>query len=149
MEEKGRIEYVLFDLDETMYSKENGLMELVSQRISDYMSERMGIDPETVSKLRREYYERYGTTGRGLFLHHDLDEEDYFTFVHDLPVEDFLKPDEFAAYVFHRDEENGGHRIDEIEMTEDGEISQDEFVNIIDALYEETIGLRRDLNDEA
>lgn len=94
MEEKGRIEYVLFDLDETMYSKENGLMELVSQRISDYMSERMGIDPETVSKLRREYYERYGTTGRGLFLHHDLDEEDYFTFVHDLPVEDFLKPDE-------------------------------------------------------
>ncbi|TKJ30785.1 MAG: pyrimidine 5'-nucleotidase [Chloroflexi bacterium B3_Chlor] len=94
MEEKGRIEYVLFDLDETMYSKDNGLMEMVSQRISDYMSERMGIDHETVAELRREYYERYGTTGRGLFLHHDLDEEDYFAFVHDLPVEDFLKPDD-------------------------------------------------------
>jgi len=62
--------------------------------------------------------------------------------------EDYLTPDEFAAYVFHYDKDSKGYKIDEVEMTEDGEISQDEFVNIIDALYEETIKLRIDLSDE-
>jgi putative hydrolase of the HAD superfamily len=90
---KNTVGYVLFDLDETIYPKDTGLMELVSQRISDYMTLRMGIDPETVHQLRRKYYELYGTTGRGLFLHHrDLDVEDYFFFVHDLPIEEFLQP---------------------------------------------------------
>lgn len=92
MEREDTIRNVLFDLDETVYPKDTGLMDLVSRRITEYMSQRMGIDPETVSELRLEYYERYGTTGRGLFLHHDFDVEDYFSFVHDLPVEEFLKP---------------------------------------------------------
>ena len=43
--------------------------------------------------MRRKYYERYGTTGRGLYLHHELDLEDYFEFVHDLPVQDVLQRD--------------------------------------------------------
>jgi putative hydrolase of the HAD superfamily len=93
LKDKNTVGHVLFDLDETVYPKDTGLMELVSQRISDYMTLRLGIDPETVHQLRRQYYERYGTTGRGLFLHHrDLDVEDYFFFVHDLPIEEFLQP---------------------------------------------------------
>ena len=62
---------------------------------------------------------------------------------------DFLNPDDFAAYVFHYDPESAGHKIDKLEITEDGEISQDEFGKVIDALYEETIKLRIDLSDEA
>lgn len=94
MEGNDRVRYVLFDLDETIYAKDTGLMKLVSQRITDYMTLRLGIDPETVQQLRRKYYEEYGTTGRGLLLHHhDLDVEDYFVFVHDLSVEQFLEPD--------------------------------------------------------
>lgn len=93
METGNTIKNVLFDLDETMYTKDTGLMELVSKRISEYMTERMGLDPQTVKELRLKYYEDYGTTGRGLFLHHDLDVEDYFRFVHDLPIEEYLKPD--------------------------------------------------------
>jgi putative hydrolase of the HAD superfamily len=87
------IHYVLFDLDETMYATETGIMDLISDRINEYMSLRLGIDPEEVAAMRRKYYERYGTTGRGLYLHHELDLEDYFEFVHDLPVEDVLEPD--------------------------------------------------------
>jgi putative hydrolase of the HAD superfamily len=87
------IHYVLFDLDETMYATETGIMDVISDRINEYMSLRLGIDPEEVAAMRRKYYERYGTTGRGLYLHHELDLEDYFEFVHDLPVEDVLEPD--------------------------------------------------------
>jgi putative hydrolase of the HAD superfamily len=85
--------YVLFDLDETMYPTETGIMDLISDRINEYMSLRLGIDPGDVAAMRRKYYERYGTTGRGLHLHHELDLEDYFEFVHDLPVGDVLERD--------------------------------------------------------
>jgi putative hydrolase of the HAD superfamily len=87
------VHYVLLDLDETLYPRETGIMDLISERINEYMSLRLGIDPDDVASLRRQYYERYGTTGRGLSLHHDIDVGDYFEFVHDLPVEEILKPD--------------------------------------------------------
>jgi putative hydrolase of the HAD superfamily len=85
--------HVLFDLDETMYAKELGLMELIDRRINAYMSGRLGMAPGDVVGLRRKYYQEYGTTGRGLFLHHELDVEDYYQYVHDLPVEEVLQPD--------------------------------------------------------
>jgi len=90
---RNSIKHVLFDLDETMYPTETGIMDLISERISEYMSVRLGIEPDEVASLRRQYYERYGTTGRGLYLHHDVDLGDYFEFVHDLPVEEILQPD--------------------------------------------------------
>ncbi len=62
--------------------------------------------------------------------------------------EDFLKPDEIAAYVFDYDKRSAGHRITEVEITEEDGISQEEFINIHEALYEETIKLRRDLSAE-
>lgn len=87
------IKYLLFDLDDTVYARDKGLMDLVSQRIGDYMQQRLGIDRDTVNRLRQGYYERYGTTGRGLYLHHDLDADEYFSFVHDVPVEELLRRD--------------------------------------------------------
>jgi putative hydrolase of the HAD superfamily len=90
---KNSIRYLLFDLDETMYPTDTGIMDLISQRINEYMSLRLGIDPEDVATMRQRYYEQYGTTGRGLYLHHELDLQEYFEFVHDLPVEDVLQRD--------------------------------------------------------
>jgi putative hydrolase of the HAD superfamily len=84
---------VLLDLDETMYPKETGLMDLIGNRINQYMALRLGIDSREVAALRKRYYEQYGTTGRGLFLDYDLDVQEYFEFVHDLPVEELLQPD--------------------------------------------------------
>ncbi|MBU7013179.1 MAG: AAA family ATPase [Theionarchaea archaeon] len=58
--------------------------------------------------------------------------------------EDFLNPGEVAAYVFTYEKKSGGHRIGEIEITEEDGISQEEHMRIIEALYEETLKLRRD-----
>lgn len=87
------LSYLIFDLDETIYPRATGLMQAVSERISRYMIERMGMDPEVVPRLRREYWQSYGTTSRGLQLLHSLDVEDYMVFVHDLPVAEYLAPD--------------------------------------------------------
>ncbi len=93
MRGRDSVRHVLFDLDETMYRKDTGVMDLISERINEYMSLRLGIDPVDVAAIRQRYYREYGTTGRGLHLHYDLDLDDYFEFVHDLPVEEVLRPD--------------------------------------------------------
>jgi putative hydrolase of the HAD superfamily len=89
----GRLTDLLFDLDETLYPRESGLMRAINARISLYMLERMGMEPELVGRLRPEYFHKYGTTMRGLAIHHNLDCDDYLAFVHDVAVENFVGPD--------------------------------------------------------
>lgn len=88
-----RITHILFDLDETLYSKESGLMAALSQRINEYMQFRLGIEPEKIKPLRQNYYQTYGTTSRGLDLNFGINLEDYHQYVHDIPVNSYLKPD--------------------------------------------------------
>jgi predicted ATPase len=63
--------------------------------------------------------------------------------------EDFLKPSEVSCYVFNYDAESSGYRIDEVEITKEDGISDDEFIKVTEALYEETVKLRRELITEA
>ena len=86
------LEYLLFDLDETIYPRGSGLMQAISKRISLYMIERMEMDPEIVPGLRRAYWEEYGTTSRGLQILHGLDVLEYMHYVHDLPLENYIGP---------------------------------------------------------
>ena len=85
------LEVLVFDLDETMYPRDLGLMQAISGRISAYMIERMGMDPDIVPSLRRQYWEQYGTTSRGLQLLHGLDVADYMHYVHDLPLGEYIQ----------------------------------------------------------
>lgn len=87
------LSYLVFDLDQTLYSRQSGLMQAIGQRITQYMIERMDMDPEVVPELRRRYYKQYGTTSRGLSALHGLDVEDYMDYVHDLPLKEYIGPD--------------------------------------------------------
>ncbi len=60
--------------------------------MSLYMAERVGLPASQIPALRRYYYENYGTTLRGLQKHYHVDENDYLAFVHDLPLEQYLRP---------------------------------------------------------
>ena len=60
-------------------------------------------------------------------------------------AEESLNVDEIAAYVFTYDEKVGGNRISEVEITEEDGISQEEHMRIVNALYDETVRLQRDL----
>lgn len=59
--------------------------------------------------------------------------------------EDFITADEISAYVFTFDKKSKGYKILDVEVTEEDGISQEEFVKIHEALYEETVRLRRDI----
>jgi putative hydrolase of the HAD superfamily len=48
---------------------------------------------ETIHELRRQYFETYGTTLRGLQRHHQVDTDEFLAYVHDLPLEQYISPD--------------------------------------------------------
>lgn len=88
------LKYILFDLDETLYPSRSGLMARISGLMSRYMEERLGMPPTEVSSRRKHYYRTYGTTLRGLQIHHRVDPEDYLAYVHDIPLEDYINPND-------------------------------------------------------
>jgi putative hydrolase of the HAD superfamily len=87
-----RFTTLFFDLDDTLYPSGNGLWDAICERMSTYMAERLGIPWGEIPELRRSYFETYGTTMRGLQIHYRIDPDDYLVYVHDLPLEEYIKP---------------------------------------------------------
>lgn len=88
-----RFSNIFFDLDDTLYPSTNGLWNSIRQRMNEYMLERLDIPPEQVAIIRRQYFETYGTTLRGLQLHYQVDADEFLAYVHDLPIETVISPD--------------------------------------------------------
>ncbi|NVN91394.1 MAG: pyrimidine 5'-nucleotidase [Desulfuromonadales bacterium] len=87
------MEFILFDLDNTLYSAGQDVCDQVSARIKRYMIEVVGIPLDDVDDLRHSYWKRYGLTMQGLMRHHGVDPEDYLSYVHDVDIADILRPD--------------------------------------------------------
>jgi putative hydrolase of the HAD superfamily len=85
--------HLFLDLDGTLYPGNNGIWELIADRMERYMHEKIGIPLEDVPETRRRYFLEYGTTLRGLMNNHPIDPEHFLAFVHDIPVEEYLEPD--------------------------------------------------------
>jgi putative hydrolase of the HAD superfamily len=85
--------HLLFDLDETLYPPSSGLFREVGKRIHRYICETLALDPEPARKLQKEYWRRYGTSLYGLMVRHGTDPDPFLAYVHDVPVEDHLRPD--------------------------------------------------------
>lgn len=88
-----KIETLFIDLDDTLYDRNNGLWEAIRGRMSRYMHECIGLPEQEIPALRRHYFETYGTTLKGLQIHHKVDADEYLAYVHDLPLRDFISPD--------------------------------------------------------
>lgn len=82
-----------FDLDDTLYPKSSGLWDAIGRRMNDYLLERMNFPADQITQIRQTYFETYGTTLRGLQIHHAVDTNDYLAYVHDLPIEEFISLD--------------------------------------------------------
>ncbi len=87
------LKHILFDLDETLYPTSNGMMQEISVRMSEFMCKYVGIPVDQVEYVRRDYWERYGTTLRGLYIERHIDAQAFLDFVHDVSVEKYLQVD--------------------------------------------------------
>jgi putative hydrolase of the HAD superfamily len=97
-----------FDLDDTMYAKSAGVMDIVSQRINAYMAMHLNMDEETIRKLRPRYWRQYGTTMRGLVLEFGIKPDHYLSYVHDFQVAGLLSANEHLRSIL---DELPWHRV--------------------------------------
>lgn len=74
----------VFDLDNTLYPQTADLWPKIDARITLFMMRLFGFDAISSRALQKHYYQRYGTTLRGLMEEHSVDAEDYLSFVHDI-----------------------------------------------------------------
>ena len=94
-----RFTTIFFDLDDTLYPPTTNLWKAIKGRMNEYMRERMGIPEKDIGHLREKYYLQYGTTLRGLQANHEINVDDFLTYVHDLRLEDYLTPDPLQRLV--------------------------------------------------
>ena len=87
------IETIFFDLDATLYPESNGLWPAIRAKIDQYMRDEMKIPAAEIPRLRENYYIQYGTTLQGLQTHFGVEAQEYLTYVHGLPLHQFLQPD--------------------------------------------------------
>ncbi|MFO7741240.1 MAG: pyrimidine 5'-nucleotidase [Anaerolineae bacterium] len=90
-------EFIIFDLDNTLYPPTSGVMAEIGRRIQVWMCDELDLSWEEAAELRRQYLRRYGTTMGGLMAEHDVDVARYLHFVHDIPIEDYLEPNPALA----------------------------------------------------
>jgi putative hydrolase of the HAD superfamily len=86
---------ILFDLDNTLYPPDCGLLDRVDERFNDYIGARLSLSLEQTRALRRRYVEEYGTTLQGLRAEHANDVEEFLAYAHDpIAMEEHLSVDE-------------------------------------------------------
>jgi putative hydrolase of the HAD superfamily len=90
--------FLIFDLDETLYPRQAGLMQAIGVRINRYLIENLHLPQDQANELRKRYYHQHGTALRGLVVERpDVDPEDYLHFVHDIRLADYLGPNPALA----------------------------------------------------
>ncbi|TKB50589.1 pyrimidine 5'-nucleotidase [Ferrimonas sediminicola] len=75
----------LFDLDNTLYHPDAGILDQVGARMKHYVADKLALSPEQATELCFGYYHRYGGTLRGLQQHHpEVDIDDFSVYAHDV-----------------------------------------------------------------
>src|SRR3954454_11630366 len=76
------VETWVFDLDNTLYPHHLNLWQQVDERIRSYIADFLKISQDEAYRLQKDYYQRYGTSMRGMMTEHGMNPDDYLAFVH-------------------------------------------------------------------
>ncbi len=83
----------VIDLDNTLYAADSGVFACMDKRMTAFVARELNMTPAEASDLRVKYWKQYGTTLRGLMLHHGVEPEAFLHEVHDIGVHKILAPD--------------------------------------------------------
>jgi len=76
----------VFDLDNTLYPPRARLFDQIEQRMTAWVMEALGVARDEADRLRRHYWQKYGTTLAGLMAEHGVDPGPYLTHVHEIDL---------------------------------------------------------------
>jgi putative hydrolase of the HAD superfamily len=86
------VEHWVFDLDNTLYPPEARLFDQIEVKMTAWVMRALGVSRAEADRLRRHYWQSYGTTLAGLMAEHGVEPGPYLAEVHDISF-DALTPD--------------------------------------------------------
>lgn len=78
----------LFDLDNTLHNASPHIFPHINRSMREYIERHLGVDEHEATRLRQDYWDRYGATLTGLMRHHGTDPRHFLRETHrfdDLP----------------------------------------------------------------
>jgi len=81
---------IVVDLDNTLYAADNGVFARMDKRMTAFICHALDMGHVEADALRVRYWRQYGTTLRGLVLHHGIEPEDFLHDVHDVNAHELL-----------------------------------------------------------
>ena len=83
MAEHGRRERVwLFDLDNTLHDASPHIFPHINRSMREYIERHLGVDEAEATRIRQDYWDRYGATLTGLMRHHGTDPRHFLDETH-------------------------------------------------------------------
>lgn len=86
------IRHWIFDLDNTLYRADVEFFSQIDNKITDYVSRYLALQPMKARELQKEYLAEYGTSLSGLMAVHNMDPAEFLDYVHDVDLT-ALEPD--------------------------------------------------------
>ena len=75
----------LFDLDNTLHNASPHIFPHINHSMMAYIREHLGVDETEATRLRQDYWQRYGATLLGLMRHHGTDPHHFLWHTHQFP----------------------------------------------------------------
>ena len=75
----------LFDLDNTLHDASSHIFPHINRSMVAYICQHLGVDEDEATRLRQDYWQRYGATLLGLMRHHAIDPDHFLRHTHDFP----------------------------------------------------------------
>ncbi|NSX14905.1 pyrimidine 5'-nucleotidase [Cupriavidus taiwanensis] len=76
----------LFDLDNTLHDASHAIFPAINRLMTAYVARVLGCDEATASRVRVDYWQRYGATLLGMIRHHGVDAADFLRAAHEFPA---------------------------------------------------------------
>ena len=75
----------LFDLDNTLHNADAYAFPQINRAMTQYICAHLNVDVAQATRLRHDYWLRYGATLLGLMHHHGTDPQHFLHYTHQLP----------------------------------------------------------------
>jgi putative hydrolase of the HAD superfamily len=75
----------LFDLDNTLHNATPHIFPHINRSMRRYIERHLGVDESEATRIRQDYWIRYGATLLGLMRHHGTDPEHFLWETHQFP----------------------------------------------------------------
>jgi putative hydrolase of the HAD superfamily len=95
----GHVTTWLFDLDETLYPAESGLMAEIERRMTDFVVKVTGLPRPEAFRLQKEYLVEHGVTLLGLMQNHGVDPAEFADAYLDIELDALSHDPELTAAI--------------------------------------------------